>query len=38
MIRMVLIVLLFIALYGLGIYSSLYLRYLELEFVNWLFG
>ena len=38
MIRVVLIVLLFIALYGIGIYGSFYLRYLEMEFINWLFG
>lgn len=38
MIRIVLLVLLFIALYGLGIYTSLYLRHLEMEFINWLFG
>lgn len=38
MTRMVLLVLLFIGLYGLGIYASLYMRHLEIEFINWLFG
>lgn len=38
MTRLVMIVLIFAGLYGIGIYAGLYMRHLELELINWLFG
>lgn len=38
MMRIFFMVLLFIGLYALAVYGSFYMRYLELQLIDWLFG
>lgn len=38
MMRILFMVLLFIGLYVLEVYGSFYMRYLEMQLINWLFG